>query len=201
MIAFDEIQKDAITEILNVAIGHAASSLNEMVEEEVSLSVPSLDIISRVDAIQRLSGGEDTVAVKQRFKGPFWGEVMLIFPERKSLDLVRTITRDTVPLDSLTELEQEALMEVGNIILNACLGSIANQLGRSLESSLPLYLRGHGAGLFGDGPGAGDLVLFLHVDFALRQQQIYGYVAFILEIASALSFREVVDDYLGTLGC
>ena len=52
------------------------------------------------------------------------GKALLIFPEQNGLDLVRLILRNSPPLSEMTEMEQEAFSEVGNIILNSCVGSI-----------------------------------------------------------------------------
>ncbi|MBW7850397.1 MAG: chemotaxis protein CheC [Rhodospirillales bacterium] len=202
MIELSAAQRDAICEILNIAVGYSAASLNAMVGEEVSLSVPAVDVLTHDEAIERLSSGDaKKIAVKQRFQGHFSGKVLLIFPERRSLDLVRSITRDAVPLGNLTELEQEALMEVGNIILNAYLGSIANQLGKSLESSLPIYLTGEVASFFGEATQSrdGTLVFFLQVDFALRQKKIFGYVVIVMDLDSAHSFRNIVDEHVAAM--
>lgn len=204
MIELTDLQRDAVTELLNIAIGRAASALNEMVSDEVKLSVPFIDFVTRGEAAQRLredAKDNDVIAVKQRFDGQFYGDVMLLFPERKSLDLVRMILKDAVPLDSLTELEQEALIEVGNVVLNACLGSLANQLGLRIESSLPMYLAGSSDKILenlvdDDESMQNDLVMFLHVDFALQRRDVYGYVAFVMDIESAQSFREIIESYI-----
>jgi chemotaxis protein CheC len=103
---------------------------------------------------------------------------------------------DSVPTASLTELEQEALLEVGNVILNACLGSLANQLGLSIESSLPTYLRGRGAQILEAKHPDTELVMFLRVDFALAAKGIQGYLAFVMDIVSARHFAEVVGAYV-----
>ncbi len=47
-------------------------------------------------------------------------------------------------LEDILELEHEALAEIGNIILNACIATIANLLQRSLTMSLPEIIRGAG---------------------------------------------------------
>ncbi|MEW5727778.1 MAG: chemotaxis protein CheC [Pseudomonadota bacterium] len=203
-----EVERDCVTEILNVAIGQAASSLSQLVEDEVRLSVPFVDFLSPSEAAARLereTQGSDSVAVRQRFQGRFYGDIMLIFPERKSLDLVRHMLGDQVPLDQLTELEQEALLEVGNIILNACLGSLANQLNMPVESSLPSYVRGRGAHILDLGaPKAAaeeELVMFLHVDFSLLRKDVHGYLAFVMDIVSARHFVDAVSAYVnGRLG-
>ena len=60
-------------------------------------------------------------------RGPFSGRALLIFPEAQSLELVRSIVGAEHSLEDVIDLEQEALAETGNIILNACLATIANR--------------------------------------------------------------------------
>ena len=128
MISLTELQQDAMAELLNIGMGRAASVLSEMVGEEVLLSVPFVDLMSRREAAGLLmeKACDRIVAVLQKFSGLCWGDTMLVFPEEKSLELVRCLFKDTdtTPLEIMTEMEQEALMEIGNIILNSCIGSI-----------------------------------------------------------------------------
>ena len=196
---FGAVEHDAVTEILNIAIGQAAASLSRLVGDEVSLSVPFVEFLSPAQGAERLdssTGHVDSVAVRQHFQGGFSGDILLIFLERNSLDLVRSMLEDTVPLEQLTDLEQEALLEVGNIILNACLGSLANQLGIRIESSLPVCVRGRGAGILDSGRVTTELVLFLQVDFDLATKGVKGYLAFVMDIASAQAFAEAVEAYV-----
>lgn len=202
MPAIAELERDAITELLNIAIGQAAASLSQLVDDEVKLSVPFVDFLTPSEAAQRLdheTQGGDSVAVRQQFRGQFSGDILLIFPGSRSLELVRSMLDDALPLETLTELEQEALLEVGNIILNACVGSLANQLGTPVESSLPAYVRARGGRVLGpvaDGTDS-ELVMFLHVDFSLLRKDIHGYLAFIMDIDSANGFLAAVRTYLG----
>jgi chemotaxis protein CheC len=193
------LERDAVEEILNIAIGQAAASLSRMVHDRIALSVPFVEFLAPAEAATRLDGGTngaESVAVRQRFASAFSGDILLIFPEHRSLDLVRSMLGDVVPMDSLTELEQEALLEVGNVILNACLGSLANQLGLAIESSLPTYLRGRGAQILDSKHPDTELVMFLRVDFSLAAKGIQGYLAFVMDIVSARQFAEVVGAYV-----
>ncbi len=71
--------------------------------------------------------------------------------------------------DGIVELEQEALAEVGNILLNACVATIANLLELNLAMSLPEILRGDSAALLSTVPaGQDDSVLFVHINFMLK---------------------------------
>jgi chemotaxis protein CheC len=200
-----EEQRDAVTEILNIAIGRAAASLSELVDDAVQLSVPFVDFLPPAEAVGRLeteTGGAATVAVRQHFDGRFYGDIMLIFPEERSLSLVRHMVGEEVPLDQLTELEQEALLEVGNIILNACLGSLSNQLNMPVHGSLPTYVRSHRGQVFrGDGADqrSEEIVMFLHVNFSLVSSDIHGYLAFVMDIASAGNFVEAINVYIDSV--
>lgn len=209
-IQLSELQRDAITELLNIGMGNAARSLSEMVNEEVKLSIPSLEMLSRQEAANHIDSKQQPLvatrsqriaAVKQHFHGPFWGEAMLLFPQEKSLELVRALMKDEVPIEMLTELEQDALTEVGNIILNACLASLANILTTDLTSDLPVFMIGTATEVLeADTPRTeNEVVMFLRMDFALHTKDIDGYVAFILEVPSVKQFKENIDQYLGKL--
>src|SRR6187431_350657 len=171
-----EIEQDALAEIANMGVSRAASSLRLLVGEEVLLSVPSVKIVTR-EAASKLVERENAkklVAVRQTFEGPFDGKALLIFPQAQSLELVRSIVGDEHSLEDVIDLEQEALAETGNIILNACLATIANVLRRTMRMSLPSVVRGDGAALFGVQPAlaGGNLVLFLYIDFVINNRNV-----------------------------
>ena len=145
-----DIEQDALAEIANMGVSRAANSLRQMVGEEVLLSVPAVKIVTRQAASKLVERNNATklVAVQQSFEGPFAGRALLIFPEAQSLELVRAIVGDEHSLEDIIDLEQEALAETGNIILNGCLATIANVLHRTMRMSLPSIVRGDGAKLF-----------------------------------------------------
>jgi chemotaxis protein CheC len=130
-----ELELDALTELVNLGVSKAAVSLREMIGQQVMLSVPRVSLIDRLQAVGILARGElsKLVAVHQVFEGDITGRALLIFPEAKSLELVRAVTGWSLSLEDIIELEQEALAETGNVILNSCLATIANQLRRTLK--------------------------------------------------------------------
>ena len=139
-----EFERDALGEISNIAMARAANSLRQMVEHEVLLSVPSVEIVSPETATQivRKPNNPNLVAVRQDFSGAFSGRALLIFPETNSLELVRAVVGREFPLEDIVNLEDEALAETGNIILNGWVATIANLLRRGLKMSLPVVVRG-----------------------------------------------------------
>lgn len=201
-IQLSEVHCDAITELLNIGMGQAASSLSEMVNTEVKLSIPSLELLSRQEVVFQINERPNLhiTAIKQHFEGPFWGDALLLFPQEKSLELVRALMKDEVPLDMLTELEQDALTEVANIILNCCLSSLANILSHEVLSGLPTFLSGSALDVLDACiTQSNEIVMFLRMDFALQTKDINGYVAFVLNASSIKRFKTSVDKYLGLL--
>ena len=195
----NELELDALTELVNLDVSRAALSLREMVGEQVLLSVPNVSLVSRVAAtgILRQREASRLVAVHQVFQGDIMGRALLIFPETKSLELVRAVTGGELPLEDIIELEQEALAETGNIILNGCLATIANMLQRSLKVSLPEILRGDSSDVFNlSPPQVGDIVMFIYIDFAVRDRDVNGYIAMLMDMPSLTVLKGLLGEFI-----
>ncbi len=199
-VALAELERDALTEIVNIGVSRAASSLRKMIGDQVLLSVPSIEVVSQHRAARLISEREVTelVAVSQEFSGPFSGRALLIFPETNSLELVRAVTGGELSAQEVVDMEHEALAETGNIILNSCLATMANMLKRSLTMTLPKVLRGSGASLFeiGKDGSADGLVLFLYIDFAVRSRDIRGYIAMIMDLPALATLKELLEEFI-----
>ena len=198
--ALDDLELDGLTELVNLGISQSATSLAEMVQDEVTLSVPKVSLVSREEAIRTMGEREPSnlVAVHQVFEGDIVGRALLIFPEAKSLELVRAVVGGDLSIEEIIELEQEALAETGNIILNGCLATIANELKRSLKISLPEILHGDSQAFFNlePPPPPGDSVLLIYINFAVRRRDINGYIAMLLDMPSIVALKVLLSEYI-----
>ncbi|MDP9632399.1 UNVERIFIED_ORG: chemotaxis protein CheC [Ensifer adhaerens] len=199
-IELDELERDALTELVNIGVSRAAASLRKMVHRQVLLSVPSVEVVTRKSAAALIGQreSEDLIAVQQEFEGPFSGRALLIFPESNGLRLVRAIVGDEMGEEELIEMEAEALAETGNVILNGCLGSMANMLQRSLKMSIPDVRRGNSTSLFHvstEGAEQG-FVLFLYINFSVRDRDIRGYIAMIMDLPSLEILKTLVAAFI-----
>ncbi len=148
--SLNEFERDALTEIVNIGVSRAAVNLRKMVGQQVILSVPSLELITRTAAAKlvRERDNDELIAVCQDFEGAFSGRALLIFPEASSLTLVRAVAGVALSGEEAVLVEDEALAETGNVVLNGCLASMANMLKKSLTLSLPQVIRGGSQILF-----------------------------------------------------
>src|SRR5215207_4951195 len=194
-----DLERDALAELSNIAMAKAANSLRQMIQNEVLLSVPSVEILTSAGATQVVAKPDNPklVVVRQDFAGAFSGRAMLIFPERNSLELVRAVVGRELPLDDIVDLEDEALAETGNIILNSWVATIANQLKSALKMSLPVVVRGDSQHMFES--SISSLVLFLHIRFEIHQKEISGYVALIMDIPSLDELRSLIASFVRSI--
>ena len=134
--------QDALGEIFNIAVGHAAASLSEMAKEEVQLSVPEIALLN-IDEIQGATetNNADIMCVNQAFGGQFNGSALLLFFVDKSVNLIRVLLQDD-NIEEISELEEEVLCEVGNILINNCIASIANLADIEIDVFLPGFFKG-----------------------------------------------------------
>jgi chemotaxis protein CheC len=194
------LELDALTELVNIGVSRAATSLREMVGQEILLSVPKVELLPRENAVAilRQSEAANLVAVHQVFEGDITGRAMLIFPETNSLEIVRAVAGGDLSIEDIMDLEQEALAETGNIILNGCLATIANMLERSLKMSLPEILRGEASHFFSlpPPPDAGDLGLFVYINFAVQDRDIKGYIAMLMDMPSLAALKTLLDEFI-----
>ncbi len=203
VIKFSELQQDAIVELVNLGIGKAAKALSDIIREEVILSVPEIKFVNYDDLLQHMKDidGDTPAAVTQSFSGDFSGKAMLLFPEQSGISLVKQMLRGSVTDDNIASLEEEALMEIGNIILNACFGQIGNLLSTDLDGSLPHYLKSSVEVILNEVEGESATLhesqtLLLQVDFSLHESKTKGFVIFAMDVSSLSIFKQKIDQYL-----
>lgn len=200
-VPLEEMERDALTELVNIGVSRAAASLRKMAGQQVLLSVPSLEVVTRGGAatlIRERESGE-LIAVRQDFEGVFSGRALLIFPESNSMALVRAVAGGVLSDAEAAEMEDEALAETGNVVLNSCLATMANMLQRPLTMSLPQVVRSNGTGLFElmqVSAEEGGVVLFLYINFAINDRAIRGYIAMLMDLPSLEALRVLIAEFL-----
>ncbi|RIX47552.1 MAG: chemotaxis protein CheC [Rhodocyclales bacterium GT-UBC] len=202
MLQLNELQRDALGEMFNIGVGRAAASLSQIVSDEVLLTAPEVIVVRRDQAATMLIDAElrQFSMVSQNFSGPFDAQALLVFPESNALEIVRLMVGPHMSIEELAEFEQEAMCEVGNIILNACMSSLADLFRISFESTLPLHRFGDSESLPLLEGDEEQMVLILQVDMIISQQRIQGHILFLLSVSSMQSLLDCLDRYLREQG-
>lgn len=191
------LEIDALTEIFNIGIGRAANSLNKMVSKPVDLTIPEIEILPNNQAKKKLDlgGVQELSAVRQQFTGDFNGQALLMFSKENGLQLVSILLGNKVPIEDLSDLEQDSLVEIGNVILNACFGTVINFLQSSITIEMPEFIQGHLNDIFNYSSDS-DWSLYIKVKFSLPDENITGYISFVMDITSLEIFQESVRQFV-----
>lgn len=182
-------QQDALIELLNIGFGRAGASLSELTGHRVVLEVPEVSIhpINALKpALERL-GMTDVASVHQIFSGTVAGDALLVLNHSAAAVLKQLLT-DEPPLPlALDGSAREVLAEVGNILLNACLGTFGNLLRVQVSFSVPQLsldsLHSVLESLMINREGL-RYALVVHAGFRLRDAEVMGYLVIVLSVAS-----------------
>jgi len=183
------VQQDALIELLNIGFGRAAASLSELTGHRVVLEVPEVSIhpISALKPVLSRVTTEDVASVHQIFSGPVAGDALLIL-NHSAAGMLKQLLTDEAPLPLVVDASaREVLTEVGNILLNACLGTFGNLLKVQVSFSVPHLnldtLHGVLESLMINRETL-RYALVVHAGFRLRDAEVRGMLVIVLSVAS-----------------
>jgi len=182
-------QKDSLLELINIGFGRAAASLSELTGQRVLLNVPQIVICPMEEIREHLKDlmQGKVATVHQVFSGPVAGEAILLLDYGGAVLLSGLLSENRVPVDRLDQSDQEVLTEVGNILLNACLGTFGNLLDIHLSFSLPrmqVETLDPLLDSFTIGTEAVRYAMLILTTFSLRDSTVHGYLILVLAVAS-----------------
>lgn len=181
-------QKDALTELINIGYARAAAALSELTGHRISLEVPevAIHLIPEIKLmLQKVINGE-VASVNQIFSGPIRGNAVLLL-DRKAALLLNGLLTDREDASELDGAAREVITEVGNIVLNACLGAFGNLLKVQVTFTVPqLQVESMQSVLRSITVGGDELeyALIIHTRFQMRASNVSGYLVIILGVTS-----------------
>lgn len=134
----NDMQLDVLKELGNIGAGNAATSLSELLHEKVDISLPSVQILDINDAVSALGGPENViVAILAKLYGDIEGIMMFIIEREFADGILSRLLGQEIDEENMTELQQSALTEVGNIMIGAYSRSISTLSQLKLKTSVP----------------------------------------------------------------
>jgi chemotaxis protein CheC len=193
-------QRDALVELLNIGFGRAAAALSQLTGHRVLLDVPEVSVhpVERLNSALRPLLSDDVASVHQIFSGPVGGDALLVL-DHKAAGMLKELLTDEPPLPlPLDASAREVLTEVGNILLNACLGTFGNILQVQVSFSVPQIslesLHGVVQSLLVNREGV-RYSLLVHAGFRLRDAEVRGYLVIVLSVASLVRQLRAVEQW------
>lgn len=200
MIDLSEGRKDALQEVINIAFHRAAYALSELTERRIELRAPEIHILSVQELGDFLSKliGNDIVLVNQFFQGSISGNALLIMNPQSALTLIELVTKEK-KLPRLDESDKEVILEIGNILLNAYVGTLGNFLEGNIAFFVP-NIRVETVGIMVKSLSfKGEHLhhaIAVVTEFVVKEANIIGCVVTILGVTSLEKLVELFDSFL-----
>lgn len=191
-------QRDTITEIVNIGVGRGSATLSSMVDSEILLEVPHVNVIDFKDINQELHSikSKQVHAVELKFFGEYEGISNIILSTESASQLASAVSHEPNGTDTLNDLKDGILIEVGNILLNAIMGSFGNILNAPFEYHIPQSYEGNILGLYEQlDTEKYSQILVCRTKFTLKGKEINGEILIIYEINSFNKLKTLLDSF------
>ena len=140
----NEIQLDALLETINIGCSHAATAVSQMISKDIDISVPEVQIkkIEELgDTINRFfERDEKVIGVYLELTSELLDSILCIFPYKSTLALADILVgQESGTSIELGEMEQSAIMELGNIIVSSYARHLEELLNMRIMPSPPSF--------------------------------------------------------------
>lgn len=144
MISVEDKPYIPVLQMTDQALAMAEAVVSSICKRAISISISSQGM-TNLDVTHELFDQKEpeVIAISQRLQGALQGHVIFVLKYQTSMKLLRDILKENARLRELTEMEEEALLELGNIIINSYLSSYLSNSQVEINSHLPTLDRDH----------------------------------------------------------
>lgn len=173
----DEDEKlDAFRELANVAMGQAGENLAKVLNEFIELPIPNVSLLHANELHMALSDVNQNSQMSAVSKGfistGIRGEAIILFNDSNVENMANLLGVNKS--DEHKEAEVEALMDVSNILIGACLNALSAQLNVKFTHNSPIILGLHCGlqELMSTQVSRSDKVLAIEIAYAISKHNL-----------------------------
>lgn len=192
-------QLDVLTELINIGVGKSSSSLNTLIDQHISLNVPSVELMHYRDFLKYLDNfkNENYASVTLPFKGDLIGNIKFLLSSSSAANLADSFMGEDFDDEDLDSIRSGVLNEVGNIVTNAVMGSVSNMLDVEISYIVPYFEEGTMSRVIQKGLDIEDgVILFAKADFTIDKIEVSGSFAIFFEMNTFRSLIEKIDQMM-----
>ena len=194
-------ETDALTELINIAFARTGAALSDLTGHRVLLEPPTvaLHLTSELHRqLGRFVPGE-VAWIHQVFDGPVAGDALLLLNYDGAVQLTELLTDDIPATNRLDESAREVLTEVGNILLNACLGVFGNILKVHVGFSVPRLRLNNVDELIqwlNESQEELRYALVIFTKFQVRDSEVNGFLVLVLSMSAFDRLVTELDNWI-----
>ncbi len=186
---FTPNQMDALQEMANIGAAHSATTLSEMLNTQIGMSVPEITIVD-ISKVGNHITDELTTMVIFELQGdiPHGGFLILHFPRDSAVRTAGIMQGSADSPHTFDEMDQSTVLEVSNIMISSFLSATSDLLGFMMLPSPPVLIvdMAHAAitTLIAQMTIDVDDVILFQVKLVSEEHNIAGNILIFLEIST-----------------
>ncbi len=135
---------DSFAQVLDAGLNRANEKLAAALAVDINLQALTSGKAAIDQLLQYLDSEDfETVSISQSLQGDLAGQMLLMVSGDAAITMTRELLDEQAHLRELTDVEEEALQEIGNVLINAFLTSYLEISTASLiQTQMPTLMRG-----------------------------------------------------------
>lgn len=178
---------NALTELGNIGAGNAATSLSVLLSSKLTMTTPSVALVSFDELENALGGAERAVlGVMSQLEGLLQSMILFVVGLEDAEHLCKTLLGQDAEWHS--EMGMSAIQEIANIIIGSYVASLENLSGVKIRYSQPEYCIDMAASILSvpciEFGMVSDNALLINSKFAAGDEHIDGFIMLVSEVHS-----------------
>ena len=134
----DKQKQEILFQMIELALLESASLISSLGHNQVKFTVDLIGLKNKHDLDSLFNPAHpDMFAVCHQVEGPCSGHIVFLLEEESALIFTKAVLNKKDQMLKLSEMEEEALVELGNIIVNNFLSNYVQILDESISTGLP----------------------------------------------------------------
>ena len=181
---------DVMKEIGSIGTSHAATSLSQLLQKEVRISIPQVKILGYDDAVHAMGNEEQIVgATLVKMSGELNGLMLFLF----NLEFANTIFEKLLGIDypgfeAMDEMAHSAMTEIGNIIICFSVNAFTELVDMDIQLSVPSSAVNMLGGILtvpiAEYGYETDKLMYFNADFVIGGQKLNDWLLMLPDIES-----------------
>ncbi|HAT02335.1 MAG TPA: chemotaxis protein CheC [Oribacterium sp.] len=181
---------DVMKEIGSIGTSHAATSLSQLLQKEVRISIPQVKILGYDDAVHAIGNEEQIVgATLVKMSGELNGLMLFLF----NLEFANTIFEKLLGIgypgfEAMDEMAHSAMTEIGNIIICSYVNAFTELVDMDIQLSVPSSAVNMLGGILtvpiAEYGYETDKLMYFNADFVIGGQKLNDWLLMLPDIES-----------------
>ncbi len=193
----DEFQTDALKEVGSIGAGNATTSLSNMLDARINISLHSLKFVPLIYISDMIKLEDTVVAVIQQLKGNINGYLLFMMSRESADFLIKSMLGEASVGETFNEMEESVLKELCNIMSGKYVTAISDFLGMTVWITPPSHVYDMADSIINQVVGLMSTetedVLFLRTEFNIETEKMFGKMLIFTDPASLSKILDAVN--------